>query len=81
LFALLADFIFRALPSFSVTTHSFALPASNKPINVALDRCSDMTFSKTTQKKSKWKDLQKNHAAELIDNIVGEAFFIGFVKF
>lgn len=51
--ALLADFIFMALPSFSVTTHSFALPASNKPINVALVLCRDMTFSKRIQKKSK----------------------------
>lgn len=32
---LLADFIFIALPSLAVTTHSLALPASNKPINVA----------------------------------------------
>jgi len=51
--ALLAAFIFIALPSFAVTTHSFALPASNKPINVAFVLCRDMTFSKATQKKSK----------------------------
>lgn len=55
--ALLADFIFMALPSFAVTTHSLALPASSKPISVAFVLCRDMTFSKATQKKSRWKDL------------------------
>lgn len=50
---LLADFIFIALPSLAVTTHSLALPASNKPINVAFVLWRDMTFSKATQKKSK----------------------------
>jgi len=36
-------------PSFSVTTHSLARPASSRPMNVALVRCKDITFSKRIQ--------------------------------
>lgn len=58
--ALVVDLILRASPSFSVTTHSFTLPASNKPINVALVLCIDITFSNSTQKINRWSDLQNN---------------------
>lgn len=51
-------FALWASPNFSVTTHSFTLPVSNRPIKVALVRCRDMTFSKRIQKNSKWTDLQ-----------------------
>jgi len=39
----------RASPNFSVTTHSLALFASSKPINVALVRWKAITFSKRIQ--------------------------------
>lgn len=42
-------FLFTESPSFAVTTHSLALPASSRPIKVALVRCRDMTFSKRIQ--------------------------------
>jgi hypothetical protein len=32
-----------------VTTHSLARPASSRPMNVALVRCKDITFSKRIQ--------------------------------
>jgi hypothetical protein len=57
--ALPPDFILRASPNFSVTTHSFTLPASNKPITVALVLCIDITFSKSIHNITKWNDLQK----------------------
>jgi hypothetical protein len=46
-------FILKASPSFSVTTHSFTLPASNRPMKVAFVLCKDITFSKSTQKTIK----------------------------
>lgn len=49
LFFASAALFLRASPSFSVTTHSLALPASSRPINVALVRCIDITFSKRIQ--------------------------------
>lgn len=45
--------VLRASPSFSVTTHSFTLPASSRPMKVALVLCSDITFSKRVQKTTK----------------------------
>lgn len=48
-FAASAAFFLRISPNFSVTTHSLALPASSKPIKVALVRCKDITFSKRIQ--------------------------------
>lgn len=45
--------VFMAAPSFSVTTHSFTLPASNNPIKVAFVLCNDMTFSNKIQNTSK----------------------------
>lgn len=70
--ALAPAFALRASPSFSVTTHSFTLPASRRPIKVAFVRCSDMTFSKRIQNTNKWSDLRDqsrvhdNHTLELI---------------
>lgn len=58
LVAFTADFNLRASPSFSVTTHSFTLPASNKPMKVPFVRWSDMTFSKRIQNTTKWSDLR-----------------------
>ena len=57
LHALPGIFILRASPSFSVTTHSFTLPASNRPMKVAFVLCNDITFSKRIQKTIKWTDL------------------------
>lgn len=36
--ALQPSLVFSASPNFSVTTHSFTLPASNRPMNVAFVR-------------------------------------------
>lgn len=48
--AVLLDLLFlRVSPSFSVTTHSFTLLASKRPINEALVRWNDITFSNNTQ--------------------------------
>lgn len=44
-----AAFFLRISPNFSVTTHSLALPASSRPIKVALVLCKDITFSKRIQ--------------------------------
>lgn len=52
-----ACLVFDASPCFYVTTHSFALPASSKPMMTALHRCKDMTFSKNIQITIKCKDL------------------------
>ena len=57
--ALEPSLVFSASPNFSVTTHSFTLPASNRPMNVAFVRWSDMTFSKRIQKMIRWNDLQR----------------------
>lgn len=48
-------------PNFSVTTHSLTLLASSKPMNVALVRCNDMTFSNRIQKTNRWSDLQEKY--------------------
>lgn len=53
----MSGFVFNMSPNFSVTTHSLALPASNRPMKTALHRCNDITFSSKTQKIIRWNDL------------------------
>lgn len=48
----------RTSPNFSVTTHSFTLPISIKPVSVAFIRCIDITFSKRIQNGIIWSDLR-----------------------
>lgn len=68
------NFILRASPSFSVTTHSLTLPASNRPMKVAFVLCKDITFSKRTQKTIKWNDL--HHSMILLCLQINVSFVI-----
>uniref|UniRef100_A0A6N2M3S1 Uncharacterized protein n=1 Tax=Salix viminalis TaxID=40686 RepID=A0A6N2M3S1_SALVM len=60
----------------SMTTHSFTLPISSKPMSVAFVRWRAMTFSNRIQKISRWIDLQDYAGSE----VLGSTNNISFTK-